>query len=352
MALKADGLENRDITEVICEHTLADGNEVDALYENEANRKALFGRLNDLCAKAYRRGDPASLHSFHKTLSKIYTLYVDISPAGSRNAEMSMILAGVRKVMEECFLEHEESLIPESLLEGLRSADPEEYLKGLLLITHGHRAYAHPLFEDFLRTRATLADLRDFMVQEITIDIRFDDFLASTQIGTTDGVKLEIASNYWDEMGNGEPARVHTAMFVRTLDHLDIHAPSPDSFATEALVCGNFAMMLSLRRKHFYRAIGHFALIEYCAPRRLHDVLAAWKRSGLDIADAEYHRAHIGIDTDHANEWFEHVIKPVLRRDPAAAKEITLGAICRLNTSERYLDMLLARFSKRCAAAI
>ena len=186
------------------------------------------------------------------------------------------------------------------------------------------------------------------MIQETTIDTRFDDFLALLQVGTRGGIKIEIASNYWDEMGNGDKSKMHTVMFARTMKNLDICTTNHNNTLTaEALVCGNFSCMLSLQRKYFYSGIGYFAATEYMTPRRFKDVLVAAKRNGIKISELEYHKEHIMIDSIHAKNWFKNVIKPIIDQNPDAMFDITRGVIYRLNTSKRYLDMLLENFISR-----
>jgi hypothetical protein len=188
--------------------------------------------------------------------------------------------------------------------------------------------------------------LKYFLQQESTIDARFDDFLALLQTGSDGGVKMEIASNYWDEMGNGDLDKMHTAMFVRTLESLGLQ-PGDGDLAVEALACGNLALLLSLRRKHFYKAIGYFAATEFLTPSRFTHVLSAWRRHGLPPDAAEYHTAHISIDARHAYNWLANVISPVVDRIPNAGEDIARGTWYRLNTSQRYLDMLLFHFTRQ-----
>lgn len=117
-----------------------------------------------------------------------------------------------------------------------------------------------------------------------------------------------------------------------------------DELTLEALVCGNLSLMLSLRRKYFYKAIGYFAATEFMTPRRFKNVIAAWQRNGLDSSGAEYHKEHIKIDAIHAKDWLTKVIAPVIDKNPDTAFEITRGVLYRLNTSARYLDMLMSKY--------
>jgi hypothetical protein len=322
-----------------------DGTEFDKIFENQQDRIKLFSEVATFCNLAYEHDNQYCMTLIQKVLSKIYSLYLNIPVPGSKNAESSFVLDGVRNLIENHFIAYEEKSICPSIWKDI-PVESDNYTEWLSEIVQNHPAYKHPLYEDYLNKHATLDDLRYFLVQESTIDTRFDDFLALVQVGTDGGIKLEIASNYWDEMGNGEESRMHTVMFSRTMSHVGIDSTGySDDLTPEALICGNLSLMLSLRRKHFYKAIGYFAATEYMAPRRFKNVLTAWQRNGLKLSDAEYYKEHIRIDAIHANDWFKNVISPVIDKNPDTAIEITRGALYRLNTSKRYLDMLLSKFT-------
>ena len=49
--------------------------------------------------------------------------------------------------------------------------------------------------------------MRWFLTQEVAGEAGFDDLAALTQVKMPQQAKLEIARNYWDEMGRGNPER-------------------------------------------------------------------------------------------------------------------------------------------------
>lgn len=345
MYILSEQSRTTNLSSLIEQMSHLDGTEFDEIFEEQQTRIKLFSEVATFGELAYEYNSPHCMTVLQKILYKIYSLHVNIPVPGSKTAESSFILDGVRNLIEKHFLEYEEKLISPSIWNDI-PVESHKYTEWLLEIIHNHPAYKHPLYEDYLNNHATLDDLRYFLVQETTIDTRFDDFLALIQLGTDGGIKLEIASNYWDEMGNGDESRMHTVMFSRTMANVGIDPTGySDDLTPEALICGNLSLMLSLRRKHFYKAIGYFAATEYMTPRRFKNVLTAWQRNGLKLSDAEYHKEHIRIDAIHANDWFKNVLSPVIEKNPDTAFEITRGVLYRLNTSKRYLDMLLSRFT-------
>lgn len=324
---------------------------VDKLFEDDRARQTLFARVQEMCRHGHEERDPLSEFCLHAILSKIYALHMTIPPSRVQTPEASMILMGIRRLLEDSVLAHEDNLIQSSVWDDIPH-NHYGYSEWLLDVIRNHPSYRHAFYEDFLRNYATRDDLRDFFIQETTVDTRFDDFLALIQVGTSGDVKLRIASNYWDEMGNGSAPQMHTALFSRASDYLGGPATVDTCcLTTEALVCGNLTKMLSLRRQHFYKAIGHFATIEYCAPPRFKQILYAWQRNGLESGEAEYQRVHAEVDPFHADDWFCNVIAPVIEADRGCIQDITSGALYRLNTSQRYLDMLTSKFTGRTDAS-
>lgn len=345
MYILSEQSKTTNLSSLIEQMSQLDDTEFDEIFEDQQTRIKLFSEIATFCELAYEYKNPHCMTVLQKILYKIYTLHINIPIPGSKTAESSFILDCVRNSIEKHFLEYEEKVISQFIWKDI-PVESHKYTEWLLEIIHNHPAYKHPLYEDYLNKHATLDDLRYFLVQETTIDTRFDDFLALIQLGTDGGIKLEIASNYWDEMGNGDESRMHTVMFSRTMANVGIDLTGySDDLALEALICGNLSLMLSLRRKHFYKAIGYFAATEYMTPRRFKNVLTAWQRNGLKLSDAEYHKEHIRIDAIHANDWFKNVLSPIIEKNPDTVFEITRGALYRLNTSKKYLDMLLSRFT-------
>ncbi|MEI2778368.1 MAG: iron-containing redox enzyme family protein [Tetrasphaera sp.] len=228
-------------------------------------------------------------------------------------------------------------------LADLDTAPADGFVPWLKDRVRRHRAFKHPYYREFIRHEASPADLRRYLVQESVVDGRFDDLLALLQLGTDGTTKLEIAENYWDEMGNGDPELVHTLMFSRALDTLAISdVEMREEMSAEGLLSGNLAMLLSRYRETFPEAVGFLAVTEWLVPDRFSNVLAGWRRLGLDPAGIEYHDGHIAIDARHASGWFTNVVKPGTASAPFR-RGVTRGALWRLNSSARYLDANLAR---------
>ena len=54
-----------------------------------------------------------------------------------------------------------------------------------------------------------------FLTQEVAGEAGFDDLLAMTQVKMPVTAKLEMARNYWDEMGRGRDTAMHGPLLER-----------------------------------------------------------------------------------------------------------------------------------------
>src|ERR1700761_7756205 len=78
-----------------------------------------------------------------------------------------------------------------------------------------------PLFA-WLETEADLDQMKWFLTQEAAGEAGFDDLVALTQVKLPPRAKLELARNYWDEMGRGAMGGMHGPMLERTVAGLGL----------------------------------------------------------------------------------------------------------------------------------
>lgn len=318
----------------------ATSSELQAANSDFGLRQRLHESARRIAESAYQDGDWTALRSCHQLLALIYEIDLGPVSAAHTDCETQPILRDLAAVLEGAMIDYESQLIgPISLPYFDNGAAFVNHLKGIVKV---HPAGRHPFYTDFLPDRASVEDIQFYLAQETALDPRFDDLIALMQIGASSQPKMELATNYWDEMGNGNPAACHTLMFSRAMAEVGVDADFiRDHLLVEALICGNLSACLSLSRRHYYRAVGHFAVTEFLFPRRCAQFASAWSRNGLSATGSRYHREHIAIDARHASGFFRNVISPAVDADPRVAKDIVWGALARLNSSQRYLDALL-----------
>lgn len=210
-------------------------------------------------------------------------------------------------------------------------------------------AYDHPLFR-FLSTEATLAEILEFVVEEQTIDGRFDDALALLQVGLPPIPKAEIADNYWDEMGAGGATPVHTDLFRSALADLRdaVGAPPSEPRCWQAKACGNVLLLGAVNPHLRAVGLGVIGAIEHAVPSRFRGIAARLDHLGAPATAVDYYRLHSQIDTGHADDWMSNVIAPTAcAGGPEVQQAIALGLALRMSTSLDYCDALLSQLRRR-----
>lgn len=193
-----------------------------------------------------------------------------------------------------------------------------------------------PLFP-WLEEEASLEQLAWFLSQEVAGEAGFDDLVALTQLKMPVIAKLELARNYWDEMGRGNADGMHGPMLDRLAHDLRL-GDRHDPIVWEAVAVGNLLMALAANRALAYESIGALGVIELTAPGRAACVSAGLERLGVPLATRRYYALHATLDIRHSRSWNDEVIAPLVREDPRVARAIAAGALMRLNAGARSFE--------------
>lgn len=185
-----------------------------------------------------------------------------------------------------------------------------------------------PLFP-WLATNATMEQMRWFLTQEVAGEAGFEDLCALTQVRIPQRAKLEMARNYWDEMGRGNPKGMHGPM-LEVLAHRLALTPTVETTTWESLALANTMAGLACSRRYAYQSIGALGVIEQTAPGRAALVGVGLKRLGLPPEDRHYFDLHSVLDVKHSAAWNAEALWPLVDGDPALAPLIAEGALMRL----------------------
>jgi hypothetical protein len=153
---------------------------------------------------------------------------------------------------------------------------------------------------------------------------------------------MEMASNYWDEMGKGKPHAVHTHLFHQLIESLDIEAPSAAALPWQVLAGVNVMLWSCISRRNAFRAQGTLGAVELLAPQRCTRVVHGALRVGIRKKAVVYYGAHAIIDIGHAEGWLDNVVKPQVAAFSGARTGIAEGLIARADASLDYFDYCLA----------
>jgi hypothetical protein len=199
-----------------------------------------------------------------------------------------------------------------------------------------------PLFP-WLAEEATRNELRWFLQQEAAGEAGFDDLTALTQVKLPTRPKLELARNYWDEMGRGQEKGMHGPMLASLVDTLALE-PEIQTTVWESLALANAMTAMATSRRYAWHSVGALGAIELTAPGRSACVAAGLKRVGLSGKERRYFALHAVLDVKHSADWNREAIAPAVAEDPRRATAMAEGALIRLACGARCYDRYRAHF--------
>ena len=193
-----------------------------------------------------------------------------------------------------------------------------------------------PLFP-WLAETASADEMRWYLQQEAAGEAGFEDLTAYAQVKLPTRVKLELARNYWDEMGRGNVKGMHGPMLERLVEELEL-APTIEGTVWESLMLANVMTAMATRRDYAWHAVGALGAIELTAPQRSAAVAAGLKRLGVRAKARVYFELHAVLDVKHSEAWNAEAIAPAVAEDPRRARAIAEGALIRLQCGARCFE--------------
>jgi hypothetical protein len=190
-----------------------------------------------------------------------------------------------------------------------------------------------PLFP-WLAEKASVGEISWFMEQEAAGEAGFDDLVAYTQVKLPARAKLELARNYWDEMGRGNPKGMHGPMLDVLIETLKLK-PSIDTTVWQSLALANAMTAMATNRRYAWQSVGALGAIELTAPGRSAATAQALRRLGFSAEDRRYFDLHAVLDVKHSEAWNKEALRPLVEEDPRRATAIAEGALMRLKCGER-----------------
>lgn len=246
---------------------------------------------------------------------------------------------------DELAQEHELRLIEGDFVEEARTAvrtraqiapnTPEAFVAWFEDLKQSGPGQGDPLFP-WLAHDASAAQMTWFLTQEVAGEAGFDDLVALTQVKLPPRPKLELARNYWDEMGQGHEGGMHGPMLEKLATALSLDKSAP--VVWESLALGNLMVALATNRRYTYQSIGALGVIELTAPGRAELVNAGLKRLHVSGEARRYFALHATLDVRHSQAWNREVLAPLVAEDPRRAPLIAEGALLRLMAGARCFE--------------
>lgn len=238
------------------------------------------------------------------------------------------------RLLETAFLrELRDTVAPDA---ALAPSDPDAFVDWFESLKETGPGQGDPLFP-WLAGVASREELRWFFEQEAAGEAGFDDLVAYTQVKLPVRPKLEMARNYWDEMGLGNPKGMHGSMLGVVAEALDVR-PSIETTVWESLALANAMTAMATNRYFAWHSVGALGVIELTAPGRSAQVAKGLRRIGLTVRERRYFDLHAVLDVKHSADWNREVLHPLVAEDPRRARAIAEGALIRLTCGERCFE--------------
>lgn len=193
-----------------------------------------------------------------------------------------------------------------------------------------------PLFP-WLADEASRDELVWFFEQEAAGEAGFDDLVAMTQVKLPVRPKMELARNYWDEMGRGNIRGMHGPMLDALVATLEVN-PLIEATVWESLALANAMTAMATSRAFAWHSVGALGVIELTAPGRSACVARGLRRIGLSESERRYFDLHAVLDIKHSEAWNREAIGPAVAEDPRRARAMAEGALIRLRCGERCFE--------------
>jgi hypothetical protein len=204
----------------------------------------------------------------------------------------------------------------------------------------------------WIAQEASWDDVVRFLAMEGGPDAGFDDLVAACQVGLHGSAKLELAQNYWDEMGNGSLDAVHTVLHDRLVEAIDMPRLSRAELPVEALERTALGGLLATNRWLQPELIGALGMIELQAGPRCRMVVQGFQRLGAPAEAYPFYTEHAAVDPRHGKDWVEKAVLPLVAENPSWGPRMLRGAWWRLVLSLRFFEaaeQLLLRDASQAA---
>src|SRR5882724_2333391 len=301
--------------------------------------RAIEDRADDLSTRAFADGDDAAELEAQRFLYEVHAhrILPPWSPDWRDYGEPAIVAAHRR--IGDAWLARDRRVYGAGLAVP---TSPNGFGRWATEVCEGHESgVTHPLF-DFLAEKATFEQLRDFLGQETPFDIHFGDLVALLLPGIHGGQKVELAANFWDEMGNGELARTHRRLRLDMMTRVgipsDAYLSDVDGYWVEELRMANMYFQTSSDRRLAPQSVGMLQATELVVPGRLERQIEGWRRVGLIDQEMVYLLEHVTVDVEHAEGWLNHVIAPLAAERPDMLLEVGIGIMRRLDCALAVCD--------------
>lgn len=220
-----------------------------------------------------------------------------------------------------------------------------DYFVKLSLENHSVK---HPFF-DYIEHEMNAEQMKSFLFLEVIRNEIVDDEVAMLVPGLQHSMKQVVASNLWDECGNGRIDNFHTTWLVQLLsyqDQWDEFMKYRENRPWQSMCTSHSTCSLLTTPGRNYAAYGSFLINESWAASHFDQILKGMDRLGIkDRARRIYFENHYKIDQHHGLELIEGLRQQAPVLSQKQLREVILGAHQAITAGKKMYDALHRHFS-------
>lgn len=204
-----------------------------------------------------------------------------------------------------------------------------------------------PPLSRYLEARAEVDQFREFVMHRSAYQLKEADPHTFTIPRITGPAKAAMIEIQADEYGGGDPARMHSALFAKTMSELGLD-PTPNAYVAclpaSSLATVNLITLFTMRRRLRGALVGHLAAFEITSsvPNRRYG--NGLRRLGYGQAATEFYDEHVEADSVHENIAAFDLAGGLARQEPQLAGQILFGVRALLLTERRFVSHILESF--------
>jgi len=206
-------------------------------------------------------------------------------------------------------------------------------------------AASGPSLSTFVAERATLTQLREFLVHRSAYQLKEADphtWAIPRLAGEAKAAMVHIQA---DEYGNGVEAAMHSSLFADTLAAADLdsrYGTYLDLLPASTLATVNLVSLFGLHRRFRGALVGHLAIFEMTSIGPMGRYAAALRRLRIPSGGWRFYDVHVEADAEHQFVAADRMAAGLAAAEPALVGDILFGAEAIMAVEGRFTRHLLS----------
>lgn len=276
--------------------------------------------------------DVSAHEDLQLTLFCLYELHYSGLDGADESWEWHPELLAARALIEAAF---EQELRAAVELPDLNAASSDDVAEALFTMT---AADSGPSMSRYVAKKASEEQLLEFLIHKSIYQLKEADPHTWAIPRLTGRAKAALVEIQTDEYGGGRVARMHSALFARTMRNMgldDGYGSYVDAVPALTLANTNMMSMFGLNRRLRGAIAGHLAAYEMTSsqPNRLYG--NGFRRHGHTPEVTEYFDEHVEADSVHEQIAGRDLAGGLFESEPALLEDIYFGAAAAMHLDAR-----------------